>query len=131
LFIFLHFKGLKVDKIQTVELKITDRDGKVMTFTADHLIRQISDTEEMLVVGTYSTFSGISTGSIIIILQTESTYSMTKLKHFIESKGISRFLKRLFESSDIQRLLTKDKYTIDVQIRGLQEPTATGKEILL
>ena len=90
------------------------------------LLKVIPRAEETLAQKTHCSVERISEGSIIISLQTESTDALEKLREFIESGDISNFLKQLFETKDGRKLLKKDKYIIEIEIKKV-ESSATGK----
>ena len=90
------------------------------------LMKVIPRTEETLAQKTHCSVKRTSEGSIIILLQTETGDAVEKLRQFIESGDISNFLKQLFLSKDGRKLLTKDKYTIKIEIKKVQS-SATGK----
>ncbi|XP_061172288.1 uncharacterized protein LOC133181727 [Saccostrea echinata] len=118
----------KIRKIRKIKIIISDDDGNEEVL--GEVMKQIPSSEEMVAQGIHSTFEGTSTGSVIIVLQTESSYAMAKLEHFIEKEGISKFLAQLFESRDVRIVLTKEKYNIEVQIRVAQEPADSTLDIL-
>ena len=90
------------------------------------LIKSVSKTEETLAQKTHCSVEGISEGSIIVLLQPETRDAVEKLRKFIESGDISNFLKQLFESMDVPKLLKKDNYTIEIEIKKVQS-SETGK----
>ncbi|XP_062617779.1 uncharacterized protein LOC134279403 [Saccostrea cucullata] len=115
-------------EIRKIKMIITSDDGNERVF--EKVIEEISNSEEMIAQGTHSTFNKASLGSIVIVLQTESTFAMTKLKHFLEREGISTFLTQLFGSKEVWMLLKKDKYSIEVQIREAKDPAEYTPDIM-
>ncbi|XP_062617032.1 uncharacterized protein LOC134278759, partial [Saccostrea cucullata] len=105
------------EELGVLEVKFTKVEGGIERA----VILAIKDAEVTVAQRTHSTYYKTSTGSIIIVLQTESCYAMAKLRQFIETEGISKFLSQIFESSYVRKLLTKEKYEIDVQIREVKE----------
>ena len=107
-----------------MEMKITSVDENRINMTC--LMKVIPKAEETLTQKTHCSVERTSEGSIIILLQAETGDAVEKLRQFIESGDISNFLKQLFESKDGRKLLKKDKYTIQIEIKKVQSP-ATGK----
>ncbi|XP_022287285.2 uncharacterized protein LOC111100011 isoform X1 [Crassostrea virginica] len=138
----LHVEGLEIDVETDLEASFTVRirDGKVYLFSADEktkvqvkiisadenrlnltcLMEVIPKAEETLAQKTHCSIERTSEGSIIILLQTETDDAVEKLRQFIESGEISKFLKQLFDTSDVRKLLEKDKYTIEIEIKKVQ-----------
>ena len=85
-----------------------------------------NEVEVTLTQKTHCSVERISEGSIIILLQTETSDAVGKLIQFIESGDISKFLKQLFQTNAGWRLPKKDTYEIEIEIRTVQT-TATGK----
>ena len=94
------------------------------------LMEVIPKAEETLAQKTHCSIERTSEGSIIILLQTETDDAVEKLRQFIESGEISKFLKQLFDTSDVRKLLKKDKYTIEIEIKKVQS-SVTGKTCTL
>lgn len=101
--------------VESVELRITHVGGSESVYRA--LRQGISESEERIVQGTHSTIDRLSEGSITIWLHTESSDAKDKLRHFIESGDISTFLESLFKTKGVRKLLTKDKYKIQIEIK--------------
>uniref|UniRef100_K1QCX0 V-type proton ATPase subunit F n=1 Tax=Magallana gigas TaxID=29159 RepID=K1QCX0_MAGGI len=101
--------------VESVELRITHVGGSESVYRA--LRQGISESEERIVQGTHSTIDRLSEGSITIWLHTESSDAKDKLRHFIESGDISTFLESLFKTKGVRKLLTKDKYKIEIEIK--------------
>lgn len=101
--------------VESVELRITHVGGSESVYRA--MIQGISESEERIVQGTHSTIDRLSEGSITIWLRTESSDAKEKLRHFIESGDISTFLESLFKTKGVRKLLTKDKYKIEIEIK--------------
>lgn len=101
--------------VKSVELRITHVDGSESVYRA--LTQGIPESEEKIVHGTHSTIDRLSEGSITIWLRTESSDAKEKLRHFIESGDISTFLESLFKTKGVRKLLTKDKYKIQIEIK--------------
>ncbi|XP_078314759.1 uncharacterized protein LOC144619747 isoform X2 [Crassostrea virginica] len=101
-----------------VEMKINYVDENRIDMTC--LMKSVSKTEETLAQKTHCSVEGISEGSIIVLLQPETRDAVEKLRKFIESGDISNFLKQLFESMDVPKLLKKDNYTIEIEIKKVQ-----------
>ena len=105
-------------------MKINSVDENRLNLTC--LMEVIPKAEETLAQKTHCSVERTSEGSIIILLQTETGDAVEKLRQFIENGDISNFLKQLFESKDGRKLLKKDKYTIQIEIKKVQS-SATGK----
>lgn len=101
--------------VESVELRITHVGGSESVYRA--MKQGISESEERIVQGTHSTIDRLSEGSITIWLHTESSDAKEKLRHFIESGDISTFLESLFKTKGVRKLLTKDKYKIEIEIK--------------
>lgn len=101
--------------VESVELRITHVGGSESVYRA--MKQGISESEERIVQGTHSTIDRLSEGSITIWLHTESSDAKEKLRHFIESGDISTFLESLFKTKGVRKLLTKDKYKIQIEIK--------------
>lgn len=101
--------------VKSVELRITHVDGSERVYRA--LKEKIQESEDKTMQGLHSTIDRLSEGSITIWLRTESSDAKEKLRHFIESGDISTFLESLFKTKGVQKLLTKDKYKIQIEIK--------------
>ncbi|XP_062571287.1 uncharacterized protein LOC134233340 [Saccostrea cucullata] len=115
-------------EVRKIKMIITCDDGNERIL--EKVIKEIPKSEEMFAGETHITFDKISLGSIIIILQTESPYTKERLKYFIEKEGISTFLKHLFKARDIRKILTREKYTIEVKISEAQDETEQITDVL-
>ena len=89
-------------------------------------MKVIPKTEETLAQKTHCSIERTSEGSIIILLQTETNDAVAKLRQFIDSGEISKFLKQLFDTKDIRKPLKRDEYTIEIEIKKVQS-SSTGK----
>lgn len=107
--------------VKQVEMKITYVDGSERVYRA--MIQGISESEEMIVQRTHSTIDRLSEGSITIWLHTASSDAKEKLRHFIESGDISKLLESLFKTKGVRKLLTKDKYKIQIEIKEVKDAT--------
>ena len=105
-------------------MKINSIDETGIDITC--LMKVTPKAEETLLQKTHCSVERTSMGSIIILLQTETDDSVEKLRQFIESGDISKFLKQLFQTKAGWRLPKKDTYEIEIEIRTVQT-TATGK----
>ena len=105
-------------------MKINSIDETGIDITC--LMKVTPKAEETLLQKTHCSVERTSMGSIIILLQTETDDSVEKLRQFIESGDISKFLKQLFETMGGRKLLKKDKYTVEIKIKKV-ESSATGK----
>lgn len=101
--------------VKSVELRITHVDGSERVYRA--LKEKIQESEDKTMQGLHSTIDRLSEGSITIWLRTESSDAKEKLRHFIESGDISTFLESLFKTKGVRKLLTKDKYKIQIEIK--------------
>lgn len=101
--------------VKSVELRITHVDGSERVYRA--LKEKIQESEDKTMQGLHSTIDRLSEGSITIWLRTESSDAKEKLRHFIESGDISTFLESLFKTKGVQKLLTKDRYKIQIEIK--------------
>lgn len=111
--------------VKQVEMKITYVDGSERVYRA--MIQGISESEEMIVQRTHSTIDRLSEGSITIWLHTASSDAKEKLRHFIESGDISKLLESLFKTKGVRKLLTKDKYKIQIEIKEVKDATEGSK----
>ena len=91
-----------------------------------YLLEVIPQVEEILAQNTHCSVESTSEGSVIILLQTETSDAAKKLRQFIESGYISKFLEQLFETKGIRKLLNEDMYTIGIEIKKVPS-SATGK----
>nr|XP_022297006.1 uncharacterized protein LOC111106572 [Crassostrea virginica] len=107
-----------------VEMKINSVDENRINITC--LMKVLSKAEETLAQKTHCSVERTFEGSIIILLQTETSDAVEKLRQFIESGDISKFLRQLFETKDVRKLLKKDKHTIEIEIKKIQS-SATGE----
>lgn len=103
--------------VKSVELRITHVDGSESLRVYRALKQEIPESEDKIMQGIYSTIDRLSEGSITIWLRTESSDAKEKLRHFIESGDISTFLESLFKTKGVRKLLTKDKYKIQIEIK--------------
>nr|XP_011420450.2 uncharacterized protein LOC105323171 isoform X4 [Crassostrea gigas] len=103
--------------VKSVELRITHVDGSESLRVYRALKQEIPESEDKIMQGIHSTIDRLSEGSITIWLRTESSDAKEKLRHFIESGDISTFLESLFKTKGVRKLLTKDKYKIQIEIK--------------
>ncbi|XP_078309624.1 uncharacterized protein LOC144617998 [Crassostrea virginica] len=102
-----------------VEIKITSKhENRLNLHRLIEVIRTMAG--EILAQKTHCSVERTSEGSIIILLQTETSDAVEKLRQFIENGDMSKFLKQLFETTDVRKLMKKDKYTVEIEIKKVK-----------
>ena len=107
-----------------MEIKITSKHENRLNL--HRLIEVIRTMAGDILAQTHCSVERTSEGSIIILLQTETSDAVEKLRQFIENGDMSKFLKQLFETKDVRKLMKKDKYTVEIEIKKVKS-SATGK----
>ena len=100
---------------------------KIINVNGDETVikTQMDRTEVTFLQKTHSSIKEVSQGCILIVLQAETTETMSKLKKFIETEEISLLLTQLLDTKSIRERLKGGNLDIEIQIKARFVPTSS------